>query len=148
MKQQAIIYTDGGSRGNPGPAGIGALLLQQGQVVSTLSKYLGIATNNIAEYTALIVALEKGLELGFTDVEVRTDSELVVRQMTGHYRVKHSGLIPLFNKARKLAAQFASFKIVHVRREENKQADRLANQAMDTKADQLIADGCHSDSFY
>lgn len=126
-----IIYTDGGSRGNPGPAGAGAVLLHEGNAVLTISEPLGVTTNNVAEYTALLISLEKGLAMGYRTVEVRTDSELVVRQMKGEYRVKNEGLKPLFEKARKLASQFASFRIVHVRREFNKEADRLANQAMD-----------------
>lgn len=127
----AIIYTDGGSRGNPGPAGAGAVLLDGEKIVCNLSKYLGVTTNNIAEYTALVIALEKAIELGFANVEVRMDSELIVRQMTGHYKVKNAGLMPLFMQARNLANRFASFKIEHVRRENNKLADKLANDAMD-----------------
>src|SRR5450631_2992920 len=113
---KTIIYTDGGSRGNPGPAGAGAVLTQGEKVLGTISKYLGVATNNFAEYTALVLALEKGLELGLKDIEVRMDSELIVRQMTGHYRVKTESLLPLFNKAKSLSQKFQSFAIVHVRR--------------------------------
>jgi len=127
----AIIYTDGGSRGNPGPAGIGAVITKDGQSVASISEFLGVTTNNVAEYTALIKALEKSLECGIEKVEVRTDSELMVRQMKGEYRVKNEGLKPLFLKAQALKNRFASFAIVHVRREYNKEADRLANQAMD-----------------
>ncbi len=128
---ELIIYTDGGARGNPGPAGIGVVLLRDGRSVLTVSEPLGVTTNNVAEYTALVTGLEKGLSMGCRSVEVRTDSELVVRQMNGQYRVKNEGLKPLFEKARGLAARYASFRIVHVRRELNKEADRLANQAMD-----------------
>ena len=128
-----IIYTDGGSRGNPGPAGSGAILLRGGETLSTISKYLGITTNNIAEYTALVLALEAARDLGAKKIEVRMDSELIVKQMSGEYKVKNSGLIPLFTRARKLANDFAHFRIVHVRREFNKQADALANLAMDKK---------------
>lgn len=130
---KTIIYTDGGSRGNPGPAGAGAILLQDGKTLGTISKYLGHQTNNFAEYTALVLALEKSLELGLSQIEVRMDSELIVRQMTGQYRVKTESLVPLFNKAKSLSQKFQSFAIVHVRREFNKEADRLANQAMDLK---------------
>jgi ribonuclease HI len=130
---KAIIYTDGGSRGNPGPAGAGAILLQDSKVLGTISKFLGTQTNNFAEYTALVMALEKAAELGLQQIEVRMDSELIVRQMNGQYRVKTESLIPLFNKAKSLAHNFQSFAIVHVRRELNKEADKLANQAMDTK---------------
>ena len=128
---EAIVYTDGGSRGNPGPAGIGVVVVKDGKTVLEVSEGLGVTTNNIAEYTALVTALEKCLELGFRQIEVRMDSELIVRQMTGQYRVKHEGLIPLFQKAKGLSNRFATFAIVHVRRELNKEADRLANQAMD-----------------
>lgn len=127
----AIVYTDGGSRGNPGPAGIGAVITRNGKSVASISEFLGVTTNNVAEYTALIKALEKSLDCGIEKVEVRTDSELMVRQMKGEYRVKNEGLKPLFQKAQALKNRFASFAIVHVRREYNKEADRLANQAMD-----------------
>lgn len=128
----AIAYTDGGSRGNPGPAGAGVVIKRGQTTVATISKALGITTNNVAEYTALLLALEKCLELGCRAVEVRMDSELIVRQMLGQYRVKNAGLIPLFEKAKGLSGQFASFSIVHVRREFNKEADSLANKAMDS----------------
>jgi ribonuclease HI len=131
VSEIAIIYTDGGSRGNPGPAGIGAVITHDGKAVASISEFLGVTTNNVAEYTALIRALEKSLEHGIQKVEVRTDSELMVRQMNGEYRVKNEGLKPLFLKAQALKNRFASFVIVHVRREQNKEADRLANQAMD-----------------
>ncbi len=127
----AIVYTDGGSRGNPGPAGIGAVITRDGSQVASISEFLGATTNNVAEYTALIRALEKSLECGIEKVEVRTDSELMVKQMNGEYRVKNEGLKPLFLKAQMLKNRFASFAIVHVRREYNKEADRLANMAMD-----------------
>lgn len=131
IEKPALIFTDGGSRGNPGPAGSGAVLISEGETICEISEYLGIATNNVAEYTALVLALEKALVLGFREVEVRTDSELMVKQMIGQYRVKNEGLIPLFKKARGLASRFASFQIAHVPRENNKDADRLANRAMD-----------------
>ncbi len=132
MKEKlAVIYADGGSRGNPGPAGSGAVLSVDSKPIEEMHKFLGIATNNVAEYTGLIIGLEKAVDLGFQHVEVRMDSELIVRQMMGQYRVKNPGLIPLFMKARKLADKFTEFRIVHVPRELNKHADRLANQAMD-----------------
>jgi ribonuclease HI len=133
-KELVIIYTDGGSRGNPGPAGAGAVLCRGGENISKISEYLGVQTNNFAEYTALVLALQKAKDMGVRNVEVRMDSELIVKQMTGAYRVKNSGLIPLFTKARRLADEFPNFHIVHVRREFNKEADSLANLAMDKKA--------------
>lgn len=130
-KGVAKIFADGGSRGNPGPAGAGAVINIDGETVCSLSKFLGSTTNNVAEYNGLILGLEKARELGLEHVEAAMDSELVVKQMNGEYRVKNEKLVPLFIKARQLASGFASFKIVHVRREHNKVADRLANQAMD-----------------
>jgi ribonuclease HI len=127
----AKIFADGGSRGNPGPAGAGAVITIDGETVGSISHFLGTATNNVAEYTGLVLALKKAKELGIQHVEVSMDSELVVKQMHGEYKVKNQGLIPLFLEARKLADTFASFKIVHVKREYNRDADRLANQAMD-----------------
>lgn len=128
-----VIYADGGSRGNPGPAGSGAVIKRGETTICGLSHFLGTATNNVAEYTGLIIGLEKAHELGLPAVEVRMDSELVVRQMTGQYKVKNEGLIPLHRKASALASRFAWFSIVHVRREQNQEADRLANKAMDEK---------------
>jgi len=130
-KETVQIYADGGSRGNPGPAGCGAVIMKGDQVIESVSEFLGQATNNVAEYTGLLRGLEKAKALGFDQVEVRMDSELVVKQMNGEYRVKHPGLIPLFQKAKQLVSAFREFKIVHVRREENKRADALANRAMD-----------------
>ncbi|PWU01948.1 MAG: ribonuclease H [Candidatus Melainabacteria bacterium] len=130
-KGVAKIFADGGSRGNPGPAGAGAVINVGSETVASLSQFLGHTTNNVAEYTGLLLGLEKASELGFKHVEVAMDSELVVKQMKGEYRVKNEKLLPLFEKARRLAATFASFKIVHVKREYNRAADRLANQAMD-----------------
>lgn len=127
-----VIYTDGGSRGNPGPAGIGAVITKNDDTLCEISEFLGSTTNNVAEYTALVKALEKALELGIKNAEVRMDSELIVRQMSGQYRVKNQALIPLFRKAKELVSRFKNCTIVHVRREFNKEADRLANQAMDT----------------
>jgi len=127
----AVIYVDGGSRGNPGPAGAGAVIKVDNEIEATISKFLGTATNNVAEYTGLVLALEKAFDLGIKQVDVYMDSELVVKQMKGIYRVKNEKLIPLFVKARALASKFPSFKISHVRREHNTVADRLANEAMD-----------------
>jgi ribonuclease HI len=126
------IYADGGSRGNPGPAGAGAVIVCGDEVLASVSEYLGHATNNVAEYTGLVRGLEKAKALGINRVEVLMDSELVVKQMNGQYKVKHPGLIPLFEKARQLASSFGEFKIRHIRREYNKKADALANRAMDT----------------
>ena len=131
VKRKAEIYADGGSRGNPGPSGAGAIITIDGKTQATISSFVGHTTNNVAEYTGLVLALEKAVELGIDDVHVFMDSELVVKQMLGIYRVKNEKLLPLFVKARGLVSKLSSFSISHVRRENNKIADQLANQAMD-----------------
>ncbi len=132
-----ILYADGGSRGNPGPAGAGALVRdeEQHQVV-TISEYLGIATNNIAEYTAVLRGLEGlqkllGSAVAGASVEARLDSQLVVRQMNGEYKIKHPNIVPLALKVKEVVRTFKSVAFVHVYREDNKDADALANSAMD-----------------
>jgi ribonuclease HI len=126
------INTDGACRGNPGPAAIGATLKDEnGQLVATVSRAIGKTTNNQAEYQALIAALEKAIELGANAVDVRLDSELVVRQIQGRYRVKNEALRPVYQRALALLQGFARFTIRNVPRAENAEADRLANQAFD-----------------
>jgi probable phosphoglycerate mutase len=128
-------YTDGGSRGNPGPAGYGVRIEDQdGTLLDEFHASIGITTNNVAEYHALIAALEWALAHGYTDVRVRADSELLIKQMRGEYRVKHPGLQPLYERARELAARIGRVTFEHVRREANRDADRLANAAMDAAA--------------
>ncbi|MFH2127100.1 MAG: ribonuclease HI family protein, partial [Pseudomonadota bacterium] len=120
------------SRGNPGPAGAGAVLYDdQGQEVAALSRYLGRTTNNEAEYQALLMGLKRAQELGAQRLTVKMDSELIVRQLEGRYQVKAPGLKPMYAEAKRLLQGFASVTILHVRREFNKRADELANQAMD-----------------
>ncbi|MGE5508111.1 MAG: ribonuclease HI family protein [Chitinophagales bacterium] len=127
-----VIYTDGAARGNPGPAGIGYLIYDEaGQVLVADSDYLGETTNNVAEYTALLRALEKAQILSGGPVQVYSDSELMVRQLNGVYQVKHPGLLPLYNEARRLLAGFNRWSITHVPREKNKEADRLSNEGID-----------------
>lgn len=130
---QCILRTDGGARGNPGPAGIGAVVerADTGEVVETISRYLGHATNNQAEYQAVIAGLEACLARGAKQVEVLADSELLVRQANGEYKVKNAGLGQLFLKMKRLEAQIGRVRYRHVRREQNTAADALANQAMD-----------------
>ena len=126
------INSDGASRGNPGLAAIGATIKnEQGRMVASVSRAIGRATNNQAEYRALITALEKAAALGAQRVDVRLDSELVVRQIQGRYRVKNEALRPLYLRAVELLKGFAGFTIANVPREENAEADRLANQAFD-----------------
>ena len=126
------VYTDGAARGNPGPAGAGVSILDsEGETVAEDFLYLGEATNNVAEYRALLLGLERARDLGASSVEVRADSELVVKQMVGEYRVLNSALQSLHARAVALALEFDRVDYVHVRREQNRDADRLANRAID-----------------
>jgi ribonuclease HI len=123
---------DGGSRGNPGPASYGVVIRDpRGQVVANLKKYIGRSTNNVAEYYGLIAALDYAQQHGIRALRVESDSELLVRQMRGQYKVKSPELRPLYERARKMAQTFYSFKIDHVYREQNADADGLANEALD-----------------
>ena len=127
-----IIYTDGASRGNPGPAAIGVVVRDgSGRILDTISLCLGHATNNQAEYRAIIAGLEKALALGASHVDVRSDSELVVRQLTGEYKVKNSDLKPLFQKVEGLRSRLFGLTVSYIPREDNQDADRLANEALD-----------------
>jgi ribonuclease HI len=127
-----VAHTDGGARGNPGPAGYGVVLEDQsGHRIATLSKYLGHQTNNYAEYSALIAALEYAVQHGHRALKVISDSELLVRQIRGAYKVKHPALQELYRRARALIGQLDWFDIQHVLRGKNREADRLANEAMD-----------------
>jgi probable phosphoglycerate mutase len=127
-----IANVDGGARGNPGSAGYGAIIKSQdGQVLAELYEGIGINTNNVAEYRGLIAALEWAHAHGHTRLHIKSDSQLIVQQMLGNYRVKHEGLIPLYQKARRLAAAIGQVTFEHVRREQNCEADRLSNLGMD-----------------
>ena len=127
-----IIFTDGGARGNPGPSGIGAVLYDENKVlVAEVSEYLGVATNNQAEYKALIAALKKAQELGASELDCYLDSELVVKQLKREYKVKNQDLAPLFLIIHNLSLNFKHISYTHIPREKNKEADRLANEAMD-----------------
>lgn len=130
----AVAYVDGGSRGNPGPAGYGVRIEHEDGTVVELKQALGMATNNVAEYNGLIAALRWAAEHGVRALHVKADSELIVKQMKGEYRVKNPGLQPLYEEARSLMKQIGRVKFEHVRREFNKHADRLANEAMDEAA--------------
>jgi ribonuclease HI len=126
---------DGGSRGNPGPASYGVVIRDpRGEVVAKLKKYIGRSTNNVAEYYGLIAALDYAQSHGIRALRVESDSELLVRQMQGRYKVKSAELRPLFERARKMAQAFESFRIEHVYRERNAEADALANEALDETA--------------
>lgn len=129
------IRVDGASRGNPGQAGAGAVIRDpQGNVARELRRYLGVMTNNMAEYSALVMALAEAKAMGVSEVEVFADSELMVKQLTGKYKVKSADLKPLYDEAYSLLKGFRRYKIVHVYREENSLADKLANEAIDRRA--------------
>lgn len=133
MKYQKLtLYTDGGARGNPGPAGIGAVILdEQGMVAAEISQYVGQATNNQAEYRALIAGLTKAKELGGRELKVFLDSELVVKQLNREYRVKDKELAPLFVQVYNMSLGFKKIIFKHIAREKNKLADKLVNLALD-----------------
>lgn len=127
-----VAYIDGGARGNPGPAGYGAFIQSpEGSTLAELHGALGIATNNVAEYNGLLAALQWAIDHNERRVHIRADSELLVRQMRGEYKVRNAGLQPLYVRARLLAAELDDVKFEHVRREFNKEADRLSNLGMD-----------------
>ena len=132
MNKEIIIFSDGGARGNPGPAGIGAVLYNnKKQIIAKISKYIGEATNNQAEYQALIAALKKAKELAGQEIDVFLDSELVVKQLNHEYKVKNKELAPLFLEAHNLSLGFSKITFTHVYRENNKEADRLVNEVLD-----------------
>jgi len=126
---------DGGSRGNPGPASYGVVVRnERGEIVAKLKKYIGRMTNNVAEYYGLIAALDYAQSHGVRALRIESDSELLVRQMRGHYKVKSADLKPLFERAKKMSLTFESFRIDHVYRAQNSEADALANEALDETA--------------
>jgi ribonuclease HI len=128
------VYSDGAARGNPGPAGAGAVLVEpSGQVVDRLGKFLGVQTNNYAEYMGLLLGLKRARELGVSEVEVYADSELMIRQLGGRYQVKSTSLRPLYEEAVRLLNDFSRVKLVHVPREMNAAADEMSNRAIDER---------------
>ena len=133
---KAKLFTDGGSRGNPGPAAYGYVLeAEDGTVLAARGERIGVATNNVAEYRALIAGLEKAVELAVPEVEVVSDSELLVKQMTGEYRVKNAALQDLSIQASRLAREIGKVSYTAVRREHNELADRLVNEALDSESE-------------
>jgi ribonuclease HI len=127
-----VVNVDGGARGNPGPAAAAAVATSpEGDVLGERSAYIGEATNNVAEYRALLLGLELASELGANEVEVINDSELVARQIGGEYKVKHAGLKPLFLEAMRTLREFDGWSVRAVRREHNERADELVNAALD-----------------
>ena len=136
MDETLTLEFDGGSRGNPGPAGIGVVVrAADGTALLTLGRYIGRATNNVAEYRALITAMQEAQKLGAKKIVIRGDSELIIKQMNGQYRVKHPDMKVLYDEAQDLIAQFDAAKITHNLRHKNELADKLANLAMDRKRD-------------
>lgn len=134
--EELIIYTDGGARGNPGPAGIGVVIYDtEKNIIDEISEYIGKTTNNQAEYKAVIAALNKAKELGAATLNFFLDSELVVKQLNREYKVKNSELAPLFLRIYNLSIGFKKIIYKHVRREYNKEADKLVNQAIDNALD-------------
>jgi len=129
-----VLFFDGGCRGNPGPMAIGAVLLENGKKVKEISKHIGIGTNNIAEWKALIEGLKLAIAHDCKELEVRGDSQLIIRQISGRYKVKNENLIPLFIEARKLCGNFGKIDFKWVRRDENSYADSMVNHALDTKS--------------
>jgi len=142
-----ILYTDGGSRGNPGPAAAAVRIMEHGtdntepSFLKEYKQYLGETTNNVAEYSAVIMGLEEALKLGAEAVELRLDSELVGKQLRGEYRVKDKKIQTLFVRAWNLKTQFKKFTVTIIQREQNQEADRLVNEALD-EAQTGCGDGC------
>jgi ribonuclease HI len=135
---KARLFTDGGARGNPGPAASAFVLeAEDGTVLDARGEAIGVATNNVAEYRALVAGLAKAAELGVDDLEVVSDSELLVKQMKGEYRVKNAALVDLSLEAARLARQVGAVRYTAVRREHNELADRLVNETLDGEAERL-----------
>jgi ribonuclease HI len=136
--EEVVVYCDGGARGNPGPAAIGAVVLDPStdppRVLATVSETIGVTTNNVAEYRALIAGLEAAAPFHARRIRVRADSLLVINQLRGVWKVKHPGLRPLVDEARALLERYESVDLAHVRREKNTEADALVNKALDAAA--------------
>jgi ribonuclease HI len=133
--RRVLIYTDGAARGNPGPAGLGAILrdAETGKVLAELARFLGVRTNNYAEWSAVEDALREALRMGADQVDLRMDSQLVARQITGRYRVKHPDLKPIHSRVMAMLGELKGYTVGHVPRELNKDADRLSNVAIDER---------------
>ncbi|MBM3255029.1 MAG: ribonuclease HI family protein [Candidatus Omnitrophica bacterium] len=126
------VYVDGASKGNPGPSGIGVVICRDGEVIRNISSYIGGATNNIAEYTALIFGLQEGLLLKAESIKINSDSELLCHQLNKVYKVKNKNILGLYNQAMHLMSGFKQVSVRHIKRENNRGADKLANQAVKT----------------
>ncbi len=133
--ERVVVHVDGGSRGNPGPAAVGAVVTSpEGETLAEAGRYIGEETNNVAEYKAVLLGLELAQEVGARDVEVVNDSQLVARQIGGEYKVKNKGLMPLFTETMAKLREFDKWKVRDVRREHNVRADELVNEALDEAA--------------
>jgi probable phosphoglycerate mutase len=131
--KKVIVNVDGAARGNPGPAAIGAIIRDEtGNVLGRVSRAIGVTTNNQAEYRAIIAALEKAISAGAKQAIVKSDSKLVVEQINGRYKIKNTALRPLYQKVVQLVGSLESFSIIYVPREQNAEADALANKALDS----------------
>ena len=140
MSETIRVFIDGASQGNPGPAGIGVAFLQNGstQPLATIHKYIGEATNNVAEYTALIYALQEALIRGYRSLEVSTDSELVAKQLNGEYKVREPTLQPYYDQFLHLKQGFEQLTVRAIPREQNRLADQLANEAIESRIDRSL----------
>ena len=145
MSSRLEIYTDGACSGNPGPAAVGVVIVQDGKKIKEISKVIGEATNNIAEYSALICALQEALLLKARQLVIFTDSELMHRQVIGQYKVKNQVIQLLFDQVGQLIGEFESVEINHVPREQNKDADRLATQALKNNRIKMVASSFSND---
>lgn len=133
-RERLRVYSDGAARGNPGPAGAGAVVVAgDGQVLAQLGRFLGETTNNVAEYQGLLLGLRHAAELGARAVDVYADSQLMIRQLGGQYRVRNEGLKPLFDEAMRLLRAFGQFTLHHIPREQNAAADEMSNRAIDER---------------
>ncbi len=137
------IFIDGACSGNPGDAGIGVVVYENGQLIREISKFIGNATNNIAEYTALIFALQEAMVLKAEQVKINTDSQLLYEQLIGHYKVKNANLKVLIDQVQHLAQGFKKLEIVQIPREKNQEADRLATQAIQQERAKVVAPVSH-----
>lgn len=130
--KNAVLFCDGGARGNPGPAGSGAVLKTiEGKPIAQATVYLGVTTNNVAEYRGILLGLKLALDHHIEHIDIRLDSELVVKQLRGEYKVRHPGLQPLWYEARQLLTRFPQWQLSHIPRELNKDADKLVNDVID-----------------
>jgi len=139
MSKSVNIFIDGASRGNPGPSGIGIVFCDsENKIIKKLFKFIGNTTNNVAEYSALVYAMQEALIDRYDDVKVKSDSELLTKQLTGEYKVKNDNLRPYYDMFQHIARGFSGVEIISIRREDNSAADKLANKAIDSRFDSSL----------